>query len=333
MNPLKSLVQLLLTPLPAVLKTPLYRLLGARIATGAHIAAFTVVVADQIELGPHAVIKALTMIVGLHELRIGAYAMISNLCVINGRSRLVLGPRGVIAPGCLIDVREPVTIGEYSGLGPRCTLMTHGTFWPCAWGYRAKSGPIELEPLVWVTFNCSIGPQVRIASHTFVLPGSGIYGNVPESCVLADSALGRKTFPLAMIRQPVTRAGLQAHWREFLNEYHAAQLAPRGWALEERAPAFVLRSREREIRVDFFTPSGADKPRRGEHWLFGYGADEAVLRNAALGCLDFRSLLYSAHASRMLRDCAAYYRSTRGGRFADFRHRDCFHLELPALED
>jgi len=81
---LRTLAQLLLTPLPSCCKVPLYRLLGARTRFAAHIGAFTVLAADAIELGPEARIKPLTLIFGLKRLHMGAYAGISNLCVING---------------------------------------------------------------------------------------------------------------------------------------------------------------------------------------------------------------------------------------------------------
>ena len=67
----KKLLQLFLTPLPSCMKVPIYRMLGAKIASGATIAPMTVCVADQIEMGPRAKIKPLSIIYSPCRLELG----------------------------------------------------------------------------------------------------------------------------------------------------------------------------------------------------------------------------------------------------------------------
>lgn len=66
---LKKLVQLLISPLPSAIKVPIHRLPGASFAEGAGFAPLVVFVADEIDLGPHAQIKPLSIIYRPRRLR------------------------------------------------------------------------------------------------------------------------------------------------------------------------------------------------------------------------------------------------------------------------
>lgn len=332
---LKALAQLLLTPLPSWLKVAGYRLLGARIGAGVRIAPFAVLVADDIDIGPMARIKPLTLITGLSGFKMGAYAGISNLCVINGPSSLHIGPRSFVGPGCMIDLDDSVSIGEYSGVSPRTTILTHGVFFPASWGYRRKIAPVAIGDLVWISNNCKIGAGVTIASDTVILPSSTVSSDVKSSCMLHDSSLKRTHFSIHLIRKKVCRARMD----EFITEVTTAMCKEcfevKGWHAMQEEGRTILQSGRRRIAIE---REGTAKPCSGgppsdESWLFGYELNDAVLGGGgSTQALDFLRLLHSPNAGGPLRAATRYFQHSWGLRFADWRYREHFRLTPPSLD-
>lgn len=328
---MKRLVQVLLTPLPSCLKVPLYRLLGARIHRTARIAAFSVLVADEIELGPHAQIKPLTVILGPERVSMGAYSGISNLCVIHGGSALSLGPRSYIAAGCMVDLHAPIRLGEYSALGPRCVAMTHAIFWPPTWGLPHRIAPISIGDLVWVASNCTISAGVEIGSRCFIMANSAVSKSVPEGGMIYDVGPRRTAFPFHLMQKAVTESALRRQILDMAESYHKDRLQGRGYTLTTEGDRYILGNGRQTITIRFF-----DRPtrpgRRANEWWFGYDyEDELLAAPSGPAVLDFRRLLHSPSATSGMRDAVRYFKSTWGLWFADARYRDRFSLQPPEL--
>ena len=329
MRAMRFLLQFLATPLPWCIKRWVYRLSGCQFGAGAKIAPLTVVIADNIELGPHAQIKPLTIICGLKRLSMGAYAGIGNLCIINGKNSLTIGPRSYIGPGCMIDVKQDVRIGEYSGVGPRCTLMTHGVFWPFTWGLPHKSGAIDIGDLVWINFNCKIGPGIRIADRSLVLTGSVISSSVLKPAIVADSGLKRDRHPIELVHKQPSREELIEQLRQMVTGLHHDVLADDGFELHVQDGGFLLEHPKGAIYIHLHDRD-EDAPQAKQHWLFGFDVDDETLSGqTGVACLDFLHFLHSPAPDRRLRRATRYFQSEWGLRFADVRYRDCFRLAPP----
>jgi len=332
----KNILQALLTPLPSCLKVPAYRLLGAKIGPGVRIAPFAVLVAGEIDIGPMARIKPLTLITGLSSITMGAYAGISNLCVINGPSSLRIGPRSFIGPDCMIDLDESVTIGEYSGVSPRTTILTHGIFFPASWGYRRKIGPVVIGDLVWISNNCKIGAGVNIASETVILPNSTVNSDVKSSCMLHDSSLKRTHFSIHLMKKRLSRERMEQFIAEVTTALCEECFEARGWHSTQEAGRTILQRGRRQLVIEQVrqaVPSPAERP-SGETWLFGYELGDAALAGSGgVQALDFLRLLHSPNASGLLRTATRYFQHSWGLRFADWRYREYFRLSPPSFDE
>lgn len=335
---LKALAQFLLTPLPSCLKVAAYRALGARIGRGARIAPFAVLVARDIELGPMAKIKPLTVITGLSRFRLGAYAGISNLCVLNGPASFEMGPRSFMGPGCMVDLDESVTIGEHSGISPRTTILTHGIFLPSTWGYRRKIGPVSIGNLVWVTNNCKIAAGVRIADGVVVLPNSVINAAIEGPCLLYDTSLKRTRFSIHLLQKRVTRRWLDEFVAELTEALCRECLAPLGWRWRREGDRTILERHGTRIAIDPLRQSRpADRlhdedGRYAQHWLFGCDVPAEIMSGQTRAqALDFRQILYSTQAGSILMKATRYFQHSWGLRFADHRDRECFRLLPPPI--
>lgn len=330
----KRIVQLLLTPLPSFLKIPIYRLLGARIAKGATIAPLTILLADSITLGPYTQIKPLSIVVG-RKIELEAYAGISNLCVINGNSDLHLAARAAIGPGCMVDLHAPVTLGEYSALGPRTSLMTHGTFWPTAWGYRNKQAPVEIGDFVWVASDCFIEPGIKIGSQSMIMSATNITRNIKESLIVfscdTPTSTMRSNVPLALFKKPLTVEFRKKYLQEMLKHFYNDILKDRGYQLRLEQDYSVYEKDNKSIGIFFDSLKPEQTAGLDQVWLWGYGLDEKYFSDKSKICFDFHTLLAQGNKSKAYKLAIKYSRSRWGNTFIDYTVRGSSQLTPPPL--
>lgn len=330
MSLLKKLAQLMLSPFPSVIKVPMYRLMGARIAHGAGIAPLVVFVADEIDMGPHAKIKPLSIIYSPCRLTMGAYSVIGNLSVIHGPSAFSLGPRSYVSAGGMIDLYRDVSIGEFTALGPRCTLMTHGVFWPSTWGLARKIGGITIGDLSWAANNCTITADVKIGSRVLVMAGSVVSRDILEPSMVIDVPRNRTVLPYHRVQKSVSARFLREHVAEVTRACYDEVLRLRSWTLDDSDSLLTLRKGRRVIRIALVgsSPAGAKAD-----WLFGFGLDDDLLSGSrGVVALDFLRLLHTPKPDRVLKVWLEYFRHMWGIRFADFRYRMLFSVAPPKLE-
>ncbi len=330
MSTLKKLVQLMLAPLPSAIKVPIYRLMGARIAEGASIAPLVVLVADEIDMGPHAKVKPLSIIYSPRRLTMGAYSVIGNLSVIHGPSAFSLGPRSYVSAAGMIDLYCDVSIGEFTALGPRCTLMTHGVFWPSTWGLARKIGGITIGDLSWAANNCTITADVKIGSRVLVMAGSVVVKDILEPSMVIDVPRNRTVLPYHRVQKSVSAGFLRQHIREVTLACFEEVMKPRNWKLEESESRLTLRKGNRTIRIALAGSSPSDT---AADWLFGFDlGDDLLSSGRGIVALDFLRLLHTPKPNRTLKAWLEYFRHMWGIRFADFRYRALFKVMPPVLE-
>ena len=178
---MKILVLLACTLAPSWLRLFVWRGLGFRVARGAKVSMFSVVVADHVDMAAGAVIEPLSFIYRPASIRLGERARIGSFVrIIGWRGEVVLGPQTFVALGCLIDSTGGFELGARSCLGPRCMCYSHGeTGLIYNVRYPHRNGPVRIGEDVWVGMGCVIQSRVTIGSGAIVLAGLTIRSDVP----------------------------------------------------------------------------------------------------------------------------------------------------------
>src|SRR5262245_1704285 len=100
---LRRLALLLCTVLPSPLRLFVWRCFGFSVGRGAHVSMLSVVIADEIELGPGACIESLTLIYRPTSLVIGERSRIASFVRIIGFGNVRIARQAFVGLGCLID--------------------------------------------------------------------------------------------------------------------------------------------------------------------------------------------------------------------------------------
>lgn len=205
-----------ITPTVA-LRRLLYRLLlGYRIERSAHVSAFTLLLADKVEvqgghIGPFNVIRVGTLsmeagslirkfnhITTVRRLHLDQGAMILNRNFIggthgtdltNGREELLVGPYSQLSIGCFIDVSDRVALGE------NVVVAGAGTqFWTHGFDHQRVrlTGPIEIGDNVFIGSASVVVQGVRICSSVSVGAGSVVHRSIEAPGLYASASLERK---------------------------------------------------------------------------------------------------------------------------------------------
>lgn len=216
---IKFLIQIILTFAPSAVRIFCLRFMGHSFAVGSYIAPFAVVVAGKIRMGEFSRIRPFSIINCGKNLSLGPYSEISNFTIINGDESLFLGLRSVIGVGNMIDLHRDVTLGEYSATGVKNVLMTHGLFWPCPWGYKAKFAPIRIGDLVWITSNVKIFAGAELGNEVFILPNAIINGKVKDKTAYYSNSFEEKNQSVAFFKEKVSLYNHRAMLGEIVDKF------------------------------------------------------------------------------------------------------------------
>lgn len=193
--------------LPSAFKVPLMRLRGARIASGAKISIFALVIADEIQLGegarigPFSLVRCRSLAMGNRALvkslvaidtdvfKLGHDSIIMEQVVVGGmktpRSALRVGSRVKIFPYCFINPTEPIVIEDEVGVGGSTYIFTHGSWQSALDGYPIAFGPVTIRKGVWLPWRVFILPNVEIGEMCTVGAGAVINKSVPANSLVA----------------------------------------------------------------------------------------------------------------------------------------------------
>jgi len=189
---------LLCTALPSRARLIVWRLLGFSVGANAYVAPFTIVVADYIEIGPGAVIGALSLIYRPKILRIGERSRIAGFVRVIGYGGIAdFSDQTFVALGCLIDSTTEFRLGARSQLGPRGMFYTHG------WNglmfktrFPERTGPIVIGKDCWLGMGCIVFPKIRIGNNNLILPGTLVSHSLPDDVAVIPSEKPYRTVPL-----------------------------------------------------------------------------------------------------------------------------------------
>ena len=160
----------------------IWRLFGFNIAKDAHVAAFTIVVADFIHMESGSSIDPLSFIYCPLKLELGVRARIGSFVKIIGwGGEVQLEKQSFIGLGCLIDSSGGFILGSRSQIGPRTMIYTHGAS-PLMFNMRfpSRNGPVTISNDVWIGMGCIIHPNVDIGRELIVFPGLTIRKSQPD---------------------------------------------------------------------------------------------------------------------------------------------------------
>jgi acetyltransferase-like isoleucine patch superfamily enzyme len=192
----------------------------------------SVVVADEIVLGPGATIDPFTMVYYPKRLVMGERARIAGFVRIIGKTgEVVLGPQSYVGVGCLIDTTSGFELGARSELGPRGLYYTHGA--PALLfnvRFPQRFAPIRIGQDSWVAMGCVVNPGVEVGDRVIVFPGLTLRSNVPDDTSLLPREREQRTAPTRLITMQVRsedrsekievalRRCAEKHRRSHLNE-------------------------------------------------------------------------------------------------------------------
>ena len=186
----KRILLLACTFAPSPLRLLIWRMLGFRVGRGCQVSACSLIVADQIELGPGAVIGPFTLIFAPSRLRMGERSRIASFVRIIGHGVAELDQQTFVALGCLIDVTRGYKfhLGARSQIGPRGTYYTHGaTGLIFNKNYPFRRGSIEIGEDTWIGMGCLMYPRVKVGSGCVVFPGSVVSGDLNAGMALVPA--------------------------------------------------------------------------------------------------------------------------------------------------
>ena len=314
----------MLFPFPSFIKVLMLKAMGATIGEGVKIPAFSVIVADQIELQPYASLDILVFIVGLSKVQLCAYSRIQRFSYISGKNNFCLKARSLIGSRCTINTGTGnVFIGEYSCIAPRSSLHTHGVFLPTTWGFHAKSGDIIVGDLVWVMHNCNISPKVTISSRVLVLPGSTIIKNVSSDIMLKDDGINRKEYQLDMVRKSITKEWLEFHIKTISLRFIKFGLGTEVINNQNSEDFLKFKYKGKTISITFNRPQNIIEKNDGQNYFFWYDFSENEFLNNHYFCLDFYTLFHSVSTKNydLLTGLDEYFFSDYGLKFINFKFK------------
>lgn len=195
--------------MPSVLKKWWYRRRGYKVAGTASFGIGSVIVGNDVDIGPECRIGILVVIKGrkikigprvrvghlsvidTYKLDVGEGTRIGNQVVVGGlatpQSSLTIGRNCILMEWSFINTTMPVAIGDEVGIGGHCLFFTHG-LWPNGFeGFPVNFGPIVIEDQAWLAWRVTVLPGVTIGAKSIVSSDACVTKNVPTLVLSAGT--------------------------------------------------------------------------------------------------------------------------------------------------
>jgi len=190
---------------PSFLKVWIYRLLGYRIGKRVSIGFFSVICADQVEVGNDTNIGFLTILRG-KQIKIGNHVQIGALTFLDTPvieigdgskineqvfvgglqfpdSKISIGRNCQIMQLCFINPARTITIGDDTGIGGHSLIFGHTSWLSQFEGYPVNFQPIEIGSSVSLAWRVFVLPGTVIGDGAVVGANSVVSGKVPPRCL------------------------------------------------------------------------------------------------------------------------------------------------------
>lgn len=204
--------------LPSSLRIPILRFVGFRIGKRVTICPFTIIIADEVEIGNDVYISPLVLIFNLKKVKLGnrAYLSVGTFIHSHGLGSLEMGDFSATGLFCIIDCTCDVTIGKYSCLGPRCMLSTHGSFLPKSHGFSNRYYPVKIGNYVWLMMDVKVTSGVTIGDYVIAHAGTVITTNIADNSVYTHGRENFHAFPMSSIYRKTVNDEYFNRWRATL---------------------------------------------------------------------------------------------------------------------
>jgi acetyltransferase-like isoleucine patch superfamily enzyme len=193
--------------MPSRLKAWWYRRRGYRIDPSVRFDFGSVIIADDVEIGPETrvgilvIIKARTLRIGgrvrighlsvldTFNIAVGEGTRIGNQVVVGGlatpSSSFQIGRNCILMEWSFINTTLPVTVGDDVGIGGHCLFFTHG-LWPNGFeGFPVNFGAITIEDEAWLAWRVSVLPGVTIGARSILSSDACVTKNIPALALAA----------------------------------------------------------------------------------------------------------------------------------------------------
>jgi acetyltransferase-like isoleucine patch superfamily enzyme len=202
---IRKIVLILSIIFPGFVRVFIMKFLGFKVHSSVRIGLFTMILADDIEIGKYSKIGSFTIIKCDRKLVMKDSAEISSFVLIYGERSLLMDSASYVGPKAVLNVSRDITIGYYSAIGPGSYVFTHGVWLPYTEGYPRKFESVRLKSHVWIPAKVFIGPGVTIGENTIIASGERIFQNVPHNTFFSGSS--KRNVPIDIIRdkQPVEK--------------------------------------------------------------------------------------------------------------------------------
>jgi acetyltransferase-like isoleucine patch superfamily enzyme len=200
---------LLIGFLPNFLKVIYYRIRGAKVGKKVRFGVFSLVTADEFEIGDYSRIGAFSF-VNAKEVRIGKRVHVKALVAIDTgfveigddsvimeqvvvggmltpRSRISIGKRVKVFSFSFLNPTEPLIIEDDVGIGGASHIFTHGSWQSQLDGYPIAFGPVTLKKGVWLPWRVFIMPGVTVGEHSTIGANSVITRDIPPRSLAVGS--------------------------------------------------------------------------------------------------------------------------------------------------
>lgn len=197
---LKTILLLIATFFPSKLRIGLLKVLGFKIDWKCKIGVFSLLLAEEIEIGRMSKIGSFSIVKCGKKLVLKEYAEIAPFVMIYGDSSLYMDSATYIGPRAVLNISKDITMGFYSAVGPGSYLYTHGVWLPYTDGYPRKFEPIILKPYSWVPARVFISPGIVIGENTIISPGQSIFKNIPDNVYYTGNTSNKQSVPISLIK-------------------------------------------------------------------------------------------------------------------------------------
>jgi acetyltransferase-like isoleucine patch superfamily enzyme len=298
MNKFKIVISLITTILPSRIRIVLMNMLGYKIDQKARLKIFSVILAKDIHIGAFAKIDSFVVIAGLDRLVMKEYTAIQRFTYISGNHLFKINKRSMVGSRCVINAGAgDVEIGEYSAFAPRSSIYTHGTFLPATLGYPTTNSGVKIGDFCWIMQSASIGPGVKIESHSIVLPGSTIVKNISDNLVVYDTPTQRKSFPLYFFKKKLDEAELISLIKEITINYLNTLKSNDGkidFVVDDEV--INIKYKKNKNYKIFFSEINhkiLTSDKEGTHIYFYYDMDIKIMKSKNFICYDFKNITKS----------------------------------------
>lgn len=214
----KKLLAMATFLLPSSLRIPILKFAGFKIGKNTTISPFTVIVADEVEIGNDVYISPFVLIFNLKRVKFGnkVYISLGTFVHSHGVGSLELGDFSATGLFCLINCTCDVSVGKYTCLGPRVMLVTHGSFLPKNLGFSTQYFSVKIGNYAWIMMDVKIVPGVNIGDYVIAHPGTVIMTDIPSNSVYTHERNSFRTYPMSTLYRKKVDEEYINRWRNSL---------------------------------------------------------------------------------------------------------------------